>query len=442
MVAVRRSVRRSSWQNWSGDERCAPAAFERPATEEELVAAVVRAGEEGHRVKVAGSGHSFTAAACTDGHLVALDRYADVVAVDHATARVTVQAGITLRALNEALAGCGLALPNLGDIDAQTVSGAIATSTHGTGATLGGLATQVVAMRLVTAAGDVLDLSPTSDPAAFTAAQVGLGALGAVSTVTLQCVPAFELHAVEAMERIDEVLEDLDAHVDGNDHFEVYWVPHTGWALTKRNNRTDRPHAPRPRRQQLVQDVLVQNIGFGAVCRLARRRPGTAPRLARALPNLGTIEYVDRSDRVFTSPRWVRFTEMEYAVPREAGAEALRRVRDAVHRLGLQLTFPVEARWVAADDIPLSTASGRATCYVAVHVYRGMPSAEYFLAVERIMDDLDGRPHWGKRHFQSAATLAPRYPGWDTFGEVRARLDPDGRFANAYTDRVLGPVGG
>ncbi len=430
------------WTNWAGNQECRPEAVDRPVTEADLVASVQRSANDGQRVKVVGSGHSFTGVALTDGRQIVLDRYDKVVRVDHALGLVTVQAGITLRRLNRQLAMLGLAMPNLGDVEYQTISGALSTGTHGTGLAHRGLAAQIRAMRVVAADGSIIVCSPTVEPEVFAAARVSLGALGVISTMTLQCVPAFDLHAYEAPERIDQVLADIDEHIEGNDHFELYWVPHTGWALTKRNNRTDQPRRARPRWREVYDDVVVSNWAFGALCRMGRIRPQAIPRLMRILPSTGVVDYVDRSDRVFTSPRTVRFYEMEYAVPREAGVEALNRVRDFVDRSGLRLSFPVEFRFAAADDIPLSTAYGRDTCYIAVHVYQGSQFHQYFSGVEAIMNDYDGRPHWGKLHFQRSATLAPRYPQWERFQAVRARLDPEGRFVNDYLDQVLGPVGG
>jgi L-gulonolactone oxidase len=182
----------------------------------------------------------------------------------------------------------------------------------------------------------------------------------------------------------------------------------------------------------------MENYAFGTLCRVGRLRPAWIPRLARALPGSGPVDYIDQSYRVFASPRLVRFYEMEYAVPREAGGEALQRVRQLVKEEQLLLNFPVEVRFTAPDDIPLSTASGLPSCYLAVHVFEGMDYRTYFEGVERIMNDYGGRPHWGKLHFQTAATLAPRYPEWERFQAVRRRVDPDGRFANEYSRQVLG----
>jgi L-gulono-1,4-lactone dehydrogenase len=426
------------WRNWAGNQECTPAVVASPETEDELAATVRQAASDGHRVKAIGAGHSFTGCALTDGVQVRLDRYQGVLQVDRESRLVTVQAGITLRRLNAALAAQGLAMENLGDIAYQSVAGAIATSTHGTGARFGGLATQVVGMRVVTGDGEVLELSAGQEPELFAAARVGVGALGMVSTVTLQCVPAFRLHAVEEPQRVDAVLEALDDHVDGNDHFEFFWVPHTGWALTKTNRRTDEPADPPSRWRSFRDGILVENVAFGAACRVGRWRPSLIPRAMKLVPSSGRKEYVERSDKVFASPRLVHFYEMEYAVPREHAVAAVNGVREYVRRSGLQISFPVEVRFTRGDDIPLSTASGRDSCYVAVHVYRGMQYHQYFTAVESIMDELGGRPHWGKLHFQTAATLASRYPRWAEAQTARARLDPPGTFRNEYTDRVLG----
>lgn len=436
-----RTATRTSWSNWGRNQQCSPLAIRRPGSEDEIVQLVKEAGDADHRVKVVGAGHSFTSIACTDGVLVELGDYGRLLDHDATANTVTVEAGVPLHRLCDELDAIGLALQNMGDIDRQTIAGATQTATHGTGLRFGNLSSQIVGLRLVTADGSVLDCSADRNPEVFAAARVGLGALGVLSTVTLQCVPAFRVHAVEEPQPIDEVLADLDELVEAHDHFELFWVPHTRWALTKRNRRTDEPAQPRGRAKQWVDDIAITNLAFGAMCRIGRRWPTLIPRLAKMVPSSGRVEYTDRSDRVFTSPRLVKFWEMEYAIPRPALPEALNRVRSLVAALGTPLSFPVEVRVTAGDDIPLSTAHGRETAYIAVHVYRGTPYDAYFSGVERIMDDYGGRPHWGKMHFQSHETLASRYPRWDEFQKVRAALDPSGRFANPYLDRVLGPVG-
>jgi len=426
------------WSNWAGNQQCAPAEWARPRSEEELIALVKRAAAGGRRVKVVGAGHSFTGIACTDGVLVDLGDYDRVLSVDGT--RVTVQSGISLQRLCDELDARGLALENMGDIAYQSIAGATATATHGTGAAFGGLASRIVGMRIVTADGSVLDCSADEHADVLSVARVGLGALGVVSTVTVDAVPAFRLHAVEEAMPVDDVLADFEGFMTSTDHVEFYWVPHTRWALTKRNTRTQEAPRPRPRHREVLDDLVGQNLAFGAMCRVGRRFPRAIPRLAKLVPSAsGRVDYVDRSDKVFTSPRLVRFYEMEYSIPAEAVPEALNRVRALVDRIGVPISFPVEVRLVAGDDIPLSTAYGRRSGYVAVHVYQGTRAYDqYFTGVEAIMDDYGGRPHWGKLHYQRAATLAPRYDRWDDFVALRNRLDPSGTFANPYLDRVLG----
>jgi L-gulonolactone oxidase len=426
------------WTNWAGDQRCEPAVVERPTAVGEVVGAVERAVTAGRCVRVAGSGHSFTGAVLTDGTLLSLDRMGAMLDADPGTGLVRVEAGIALHALSQVLAEHGLAMPNLGDIDQQSIAGAISTATHGTGVTLRNLSAQVRALRLVTAGGEVLELDGGED---LLAARVAIGALGIVTEVTLQTVPAFTLRGVDAPVALAEVLDGLGARVDGHRHFEFFVFPHADVALTRTNNRVDEPPRARSRGRAYAEDVLLTNHAFHAFCLAGRAFPRRIPQLNRTVTRLaGSTTRVDRSDRIFASPRLVRFTEMEYALPREHTAEAVRRVMELVPARGLHVPFPIEVRLVAPDDALLSPAHERATGYVAVHMFQGMPWEPYFRAVEGIMDDYEGRPHWGKRHFQTAETLRPRYPRWDDWQAVRARLDPDGRFANAYSERVLGAL--
>jgi L-gulonolactone oxidase len=429
---------RPVWSNWAGNQRCAPETIAHPAGTDELAATVKEAAAAGRPVKVVGSGHSFTDAACTSGTLVQLDRHQRLLAVDREAARVTVQAGMTLADLNRTLAVHGLALPNLGDIEYQTVSGALSTGTHGTGAELGCLATAIVGMDVVIADGSVIHLGPEDDREAFEVARVSVGALGAISTLTLQCVPAFNLHAVEEPLRLEEAIESFDELAGDNDHMEFYWMPYSRWVILKRNNRVDGPERRRSRPKEWFDDSFFQNTLFGALGKVQMRRPQWVRPINKALPKPSRIDYVERSDRVFTSPRRVKFWEMEYGFPREHFRSVITQVRDFLTTSGLNIGFPIEVRVSAPDDIPLSMGYGRPSAFIACHVFKGQAYEQYFRGVEGIMNEVGGRPHWGKLHFQTAETLAPRYPAWDRFQAVRRRLDPEGRFANAYTDRVFG----
>jgi L-gulonolactone oxidase len=333
-------------------------------------------------------------------------------------------------------------MTNLGDIDRQTISGATSTGTHGTGSRLGGLATQIRGLEIVTGDGSIVSCSATERPELFSAARVGLGALGVVTAVTLQCEPAFVLEADERPMPLDEVMERLDDLADGHEHFEFYWFPHTDVALTKSNNRLPPGESARPltRRREWLEDEFLANTMFNAVCAVGKRRPALVPRLNRtAAKLLGARTFSAPSHEVFTSPRRVRFVEMEYAVPRAAIRDAVRAVQHVIERDNLLVSFPIEVRVAAPDDIPLSTAYGRDTAYVAIHRYRGEPFEPYFRAVESEMKALDGRPHWGKMHWRTSDDLRPAYPRFDDFLAVRDTVDPDRVFSNDYLEAVLGP---
>ncbi|HWF32660.1 MAG TPA: D-arabinono-1,4-lactone oxidase [Solirubrobacteraceae bacterium] len=438
-----RHERAARWQNWSADQFCSPRVVEQPRSVEELSAAIARAAGSGLRVRAAGAGHSFSEIACSEEVHVRLDGLADVLDVDVARGLVRVQGGITIRELSRRLETYGLALENLGDIDVQSVAGAISTATHGTGARLPNISAQVAELTLVLADGSTLVCSPEHDAEVFRAARVGLGALGVIAEVTLRCVPAFTLHGVDAPAPLAQTLERFETLALENDHFEFFVFPYCDTALTRTNNRTEQPPRPRGKLAAYANDILLTNHAFGAICRAGRLMPGAIPQLNRLVTRLaGSSERVERSAAIFSSARLVRFTEMEYALPREHTPAAVRRVLELVERRGLAVPFPIEVRTVAPDDALLSTAAGRESGFVAVHMFEGMQWRPYFEAVESIMTELDGRPHWGKRHFQTAATLRARYPEWDRFQAVRARLDPSGLFGNAWTDRVLGRVSG
>ena len=441
VVEIPRLRSTATFRNWVGNQMCVPREILTPDSAEEVAAIVGRAAEGGLSVKAVGAGHSFTEAACTTGILLSLDRLDAVESIDAASGRVTVQAGIRLDALNRRLDAAGLALPNLGDIDRQSLAGATATATHGTGLRLGNLATNIVGMEIVDGTGEIVRCDDNERPDLLQVARVGVGALGIVTRMTLQCVGAFDLHAVETVEPLDGLLDNFEHHMAGNDHMEFFWIPGARRAHVKRNNRTDEPRRPHPRLAEARDKLLYENVAFGLANRAVRRFPSLAPTVMRMTgASAAERDFVDASHRVFVSKRFVRFYEMEYAVPREALPEAVRRIDALVKSLSTPVTFPVEVRVSAADDIALSTGHGRDSGWFACHMYKGTPYLAYFQGVEAIAADYSGRPHWGKLHFQDHRSLAALYPEWDRFQRVRSELDPAGTFSNSYTDRVLGPI--
>lgn len=436
----RTAVNRFIWQNWARTVRVRPRQVHAPASVSALQRTVASAAAAGLRVKAVGAGHSFTGIAEAPEVLLDLTRLQGLVRADPFTGQVTLLAGTRLHAVPRLLAPSGLAMPNLGDIDRQSIAGAISTGTHGTGAGHAGLSAQVAGLVLIQPDGGRLTLED-GDPL-LPAAALGLGALGVIAEVTLQCVPAFLLRAVERSESLPDVLAGLAHRVKEADHFEFYWFPHTGRAATKTNTRlpATAARAPLPPVRRWVDDSLLSNTVFRATCAAGTAVPAMIPAVNRiAAAALGGREYTDASPRVFTQARTVRFREMEYAVPARLLQPAFAALQQLVEENpGWRLSFPVEVRWAAADDRWLSTAFGQDTAYVAVHRYYREDPAEYFAAVEQVMLSHGGRPHWGKEHSLTAADLAGRYPRFADFQDLRNKLDPDRVFANGYLDRVLG----
>ncbi|WP_042393828.1 D-arabinono-1,4-lactone oxidase [Streptacidiphilus carbonis] len=428
-----------TWSNWAGNQTARPRRTVTPASVEELAAAVRGAAEDGLPVKAVGSGHSFTAIAATDGVLVRPERLTAIREIDHRGGTVTVESGLPLEKLNLLLEHAGLALTNMGDIMVQTVAGATSTGTHGTGRSSASLAAQIKALEIVLADGTVTRCSPTENAELFAGARLGLGALGVVSAVTFGVEPAFQLTALEQPMSFSEVTGRFEELAAENEHFEFYWFPHTEGCTTKRNNRSEGPAAPLPPFKKWLDDEFISNTVWEGACRVGRRFPGTIPGIARiASKAWSERSYTDVSYKVFTSPRRVRFVEMEYAVPREAATTVLGDLKALVERSGWRISFPVEVRVAPADDLWMSTASGRDTAYIAVHLYRGTVDPGYFTEVEKIMTAHQGRPHWGKLHTRDAEYLAGVYPHFGAFTALRDKVDPERRFGNDYLRRVLG----
>jgi FAD-linked oxidoreductase len=438
----------ATWRNWAGNESARPRRIAVPRSTHEVADEVRKAAADGLTVRMAGTGHSFTPVAATDGVLLHPGGMTSIRSVDAAAGLVTVEAGCPLQVLNASLLARGLSLANMGDIQVQTVAGATQTGTHGTGRDIGGMAAQVAGLELVLADGTVVSVGPggttPQDPPAradlFDAARVGLGALGVVTAVTFRVVPAFLLEAREEPMQWSEVISRLDELTSENEHFEFYWFPHTDGCLTKRNNRSPGPPRPLPRFRYLLDDEFLSNTVFGVTCRLGHAVPGVITTVnGLAGKALGSRSYVDAAYRVFTSPRRVRFKEQEYAIPRESLADVLAEIRALFARRDWRISFPIEVRVTPADDLWLSTAYGRSSAYIAIHVFHASPHQEYFRDVEAVMTAVAGRPHWGKMHTRSAEYLRQAYPKHGDFVALRDELDPGRRFGNPYLTQVLGP---
>ena len=437
MADEARRGRRIRWRNWSGSVRSSTRALVKPRDLDELAQLAGEWGRTGRQVRTVGDGHSFTPLVQTDDVLLSLDHLQGIESVDAERGTVRVWAGTRLKRLGDDLLARGLAQENLGDIDVQSLAGAISTGTHGTGVRFGSLSTQVAGLTLVTASGEVLECSEQQHPDIFKAAQVSLGALGIIAAVTLRVVPAQRLHFVSRRERLDDVLANLERYKAENSHFEFFWLPYTPWAQVKLLNETDAPPSPGniwgTLNKLLLENGLYWVLSEG--CRFVPPITRTVSRVSAAA--IATVTETDYSHRLYATPRMVRFQEMEYNIPAADFPAVLGEIRERLRRERFNVHFPVECRFVRGDNIWLSPASGRDSAYIAVHMYQGMPYERYFRAIEPIYQPYGGRPHWGKMHTLDAATLATRYPHWHDFRRVRAALDSAGVFLNDYLRRLL-----
>ncbi|PJI94630.1 D-arabinono-1,4-lactone oxidase [Luteimicrobium subarcticum] len=431
----------STWQNWGRTQTAHPVGTARPTDVGALQDVLTTARDQGLSVRPVGSGHSFTGIAVATGVQLDLGALAGLREVDTMTGLATFGAGTRLADIPALLAPYGLAMENLGDVDRQTLAGATSTGTHGTGARFGGISTQIRRVRLVTVDGQDLTVSPDENATWWGAVQLGLGALGVLTEITLQCVPAFTMHAVEAAAPFAEVLETWEQRVTGADHFEFYWFPGTDVASTKTNHRLPggTPLRPRGALTRWVDEDLVANGLYRGICALGSRvRAVVPPANALAARLMARNDYVEPSHQVFVASRNVRFREMEFAVPRAAVPDVVRELADLVRRRDLRISFPVEVRSAAADDLWLSTAHGRDSGYVAVHQYYREDPRTFFRAAQDIFRAHEGRPHWGKMHTLGADTFAEIYPRFGDFVALRDDLDPERTLANPYLERVLG----
>lgn len=388
------------WSNWSGSVRCQPQRIETPDSEDEIVRLVHEAGEEAVTVRIAGTGHSFTPLVATDGMLISLDAWQGVEAHSTEPPAATVRSGTKLTALGEDLLERGLAMENLGDVDVQSLGGALGTGTHGTGPTFRNLSAQVTALRMVMATGEVRECSAEQDPDLLRAARVSMGMLGVVSTATLRLLPAFRLHERVWRLPIEECLHRLDHFIARNEHFEFFWHPAADEAECKSLNSSAASPEEWP-------EIEGERVGWSA--------------------------------RILPSVRRLKFNEMEYALPAEEGPSCLKAVRDRMRQRHAEVRWPVEYRTLAADDAWLSPAFGRPTVTISIHEDARLPFQGFFGDIEPIFRSHGGRPHWGKIHGVMAAELRDLYPKWDAFVDLRSRMDPQGRFLNDYLRQLFAP---
>ncbi len=434
------------WTNWSGALSCSPANVVRAQSEAEITDAIrIAVTTNAGPVRTPGTGHSFTPIVITDGTLINIDSHAGIVSTDLSAGQAQVKAGTKISDLGAPLLEAGLALANQGDINRQSIAGAISTGTHGTGVTLGSVSSQVAAFRVATANGEVLSCSPAENSDVFNAGRVSLGTLGILTEFTLQCPPAYALKETGGRMSVSDVFADMDKLIADNRHFEFFWFPFADDVLVKFLNETSEPaRPPRP-----SSGNGMEHYAMVAACELSRVAPFLRGPLQRFLTSnagsryIGTDEFAEKAKvrhayQAFPSDREVRFNEMEFSVPLESGPDCAREVAEHMRKRGGNFLFPMEYRTIKGDDIWLSPFQGRDSVSISIHQYAKQPYRRLFDGVEAIFRNYGGRPHWGKLHTLTARELAPLYPHWDDFQAVRRRLDPKGLFLTPYLARLFG----
>lgn len=429
-------MKRKRWTNWAHTSECMPERWFYPVSIPEVVNIVQEAASQGKTIRVAGAGHSFTRLVETDDWIVSLDRLTGIDELNEEEKTVTVFAGTRLYEIGEELGKRGYALENLGDINVQSIAGAISTGTHGTGLSFGNLSSQVIELVLVTGRGEVLTVSEEKHPELFKASLVSLGCLGIIVKVKLKIIRApvyefqsYKLHFLQLEKQLDELIQT-------NRHFECFIFPYSDLVQIKTMNMTN--NRPQSTKLYELKNLVLENCLFYLVSECCRLFPKTSKFFSRlSAKGVGTSTISAYSYQLFATPRFVRFREMEYAIPLEYFRNVLSEIRATIERKRYAVHFPIECRTVKKNDIWLSPSYERDSAYIAFHMYKGMPYEEYFYDMEKIMRKFEGRPHWGKMHTLDFDELVHLYPKLNDFLAIREQLDPTGIFLNDYLANIL-----
>jgi FAD-linked oxidoreductase len=420
------------WSNWAGNQVCYPAERMRPRNEEALVELL---RESNGKIRAVGAGHSFSALVPTDETMLSMARFRGVKGINHETQEVTVGAGTRLAALGDALAEEGLGMINMPDVNTQSLAGAIATSTHGTGQKFGSLSHYVTALTLVTAAGDVLKCSALENKEVFDAARCNIGSLGIITDVTLQVRDNYYLKERSEMLPLEEAFEKMEAMRIAKRHFEAYGLPHSNHVLLIEFSEVSKAESDANQKEKDSSDVYESFRTLAGVIE-------TFPFLRSAVMNIaprtiGVEERYGAWNKIFGNVRDIRFNEMEYTVPAEDGLACFREVLDTIKDKNIDVIFPIEFRYIGEDDVWLSQFYKRAGAAISVHNFHDKPYMTYFAEMEAIFDRYQGRPHWGKLHNKTEKEFAALYPQWNAFKELRQRLDPERQFINQHLETIF-----
>ncbi len=424
-------------KNWSGYLSWSPSSIYGPTSEDEIKNLVLKALNDKKKVRVMGSGHSFTPLSKTEEVLIHLDNYQGLVSIDKERCQATIKGGTKLNTLGNLLFEQGMAMENLGDIDTQSLAGTISTGTHGTGSSFGTMSTQVVKLRIVNGLGKVVTCSDEDNQELFKAAQVSLGLLGVITEITLQCVPAYRLKLKNRKEPIDKVLSELQERNRDNRNFEFYFFPYSESVWTKTSNiATD--EVDKIGLLNYFSDYVIENYAFKLACEVAYRFPSKTEWISKTAANsVADVDKVLHSHKVYATQRLVKFNEMEYNVPIESYKDVWKDIKKIVNSKRFNIHFPIENRFVKGDDILLSPAYGRDSAYLACHAYYKKDPKPYFRALEEVFQAYDGRPHWGKMNTLTTTRILERYPKFELFMKHRAEQDPNQLYVSPYLRHLL-----
>jgi len=424
-------VVKNQWSNWSGFVTAQPQSLARPDNQDDLSAIIKTAPGP---IRIAGTGHSFTRLVQSEGTIVSLDNFQGLIAHDPQKLQATVGAGTKIGPMTKLLNAVGQALPNMGDIDTQAFGGALGTSTHGSGATLGAYPTLLEAIQITDGRGAVRDFNRAANPDAINAMGVSLGAFGAVTQVTIRNIASYRLRRRRWTEPLARVLDRFDSIMTAQRSVEFFYIPFSGRVIMLTSEITDAATTTRPADTDNEAVATLRTLR-----NYLKRMPWLRKSLiGSAIAKLPLEDYVGVWLNVYASERNVKFNEMEYHLPIEEGPKALREIITLLETRFPEVYFPIEVRVVAPDDIWLSPFYQRPSCSIAIH--HGMPEdpLPFFAAAEPIFRKYGGRPHWGKMHNLTAKELSTIYPRWNDAMEVRREMDPHNRFVSPYMARLLG----
>lgn len=421
-------MNQQKWNNWSGFQQSQPEHILKPSSIDELKNIV----QNHHKIRVVGAGHSFTPLVCTDATLLSLDHFSGVENVNTALTQANIWSGTRLFNLDQYLEPIQQSLMQQGDIDQQSLAGAVSTGTHGTGLNLHCISAYVEAFELLTASGDILTCSRQDNPNIFEAGRVSLGSLGILTKITMQNKPRYKLKEHVRLCSVNEFFENIDLWKTQHRHIECFAFSHADQLILKTLDITDEDIQPR-KLSWPSEDALLT-----ICCSLTKSFPALNPKLQKLLGVfIKPTTFVDWSSQIFPTPRETKFNEMEYQIPVESGMECLEAVLTALKNAKAQTFFPVEFRFVKGDDIWLSPFYQQDSISISVHQYHKQAPNQLFDEIEPIFQHYRGRPHWGKMHNMGASQLQALYPKWDDFMQLRAQLDPTQKFLNPYLEKLF-----